>query len=153
MTTVIQLERARVDIELQSSVENLLARYAHAIGDDQIEAVPDFCVEHARYRSLPLRTISAVCRCRCHDRLYVAGENGRAQLEERIMVSDSRGVDTLIAIPLRLTGYRSKKSIKTITYGGNVARLSRWPWLLAGPPNYLRRPKVLMGVVSYSTMR
>lgn len=94
------LERARMDTELQPSVENRLARYARAINDDQIEAGPDFIVEQARYRAIPQRTISAVCRCRCHDRLHVAGENGRAQFEERIVVIDGRRVDTRMAIPL-----------------------------------------------------
>ena len=40
----------RMDIELQFTVENLLARYAHAIDDDRLEVWPDFFVEHARYR-------------------------------------------------------------------------------------------------------
>jgi anthranilate 1,2-dioxygenase small subunit/terephthalate 1,2-dioxygenase oxygenase component beta subunit len=158
-----------VDIELQLTVENLLARYAHAIDDDQLEAWPDFFVEQARYRittadnherGLPLSLVYADSRAmlrdrvnalrhanvyeaqryrhlissvlaehidahtaravsafqvvrimhtgetmlfasgRCLDRIRLAGEQGMAQFEERIVVIDSRRVDTLMAIPL-----------------------------------------------------
>ena len=34
-----------VDVELQLAVENLLARYAHALDDDRLEEWPDFFVE------------------------------------------------------------------------------------------------------------
>ncbi len=163
------MSEARVDIELQLTVENLLARYAHAIDDDQLEAWPDFFVEHARYRittaenherGLPLSLVYADSRAmlrdrvnalrhanvyeaqryrhlissvlverinahtaravsafqvvrimhsgetmlfatgRCLDRIRIAGEAGLAQFEERIVVIDSRRVDTLMAIPL-----------------------------------------------------
>jgi 3-phenylpropionate/cinnamic acid dioxygenase small subunit len=158
-----------MDIELQLTVENLLARYVHAIDNDQLEAWPDFFVEQARYRittaenqerGLPLslvyadsramlrdrvnalrhanvyeaqryrHTISSVLveRIDMHaaravsafqvvrimhsgetmlfasgrylDRIRIAGEAGIAQFEERIVVIDSRRVDTLMAIPL-----------------------------------------------------
>ena len=158
-----------MDIDLQFTVENLLARYAHAIDDDRLEAWPDFFVEHARYRittaenherGLPLSLVYADSRAmlrdrvsalrhanvyeaqryrhcvsavmveridahnaravssfqvvrimhsgesmlfasgRCLDRIRLAGEAGLAQFEERIVVIDSRRVDTLMAIPL-----------------------------------------------------
>lgn len=158
-----------MDIELQLTVENLLARYAHAIDDDRLEAWPEFFVEDASYRittadnherGLPLslmyadsramlrdrvsalrhanvyeaqryrHTISSVlaeridthtaravsafqvvrimhsgetmlfASGRCLDRIRLAGDEGRAQFEERIVVIDSRRVDTLMAIPL-----------------------------------------------------
>lgn len=158
-----------MDIELQLTVENLLARYAHAIDDDRLEIWPDFFVEHARYRittaenherGLPLSLVYADSRAmlrdrvnalrhanvyeaqryrhvissvlveridahtaravsafqvvrimhsgetmlfasgRCLDRIRLAGEQGLAQFEERIVVIDSRRVDTLMAIPL-----------------------------------------------------
>jgi 3-phenylpropionate/cinnamic acid dioxygenase small subunit len=158
-----------VDIELQLTVENLLARYAHAIDDDRLETWPDFFVEDACYRittadnherGLPLSLIYADSRAmlrdrvsalrhanvyeaqryrhsissvlvdridartaravsafqvvrimhsgetllfasgRCLDRIQLAGEQGLAQFEERIVVIDSRRVDTLMAIPL-----------------------------------------------------
>jgi 3-phenylpropionate/cinnamic acid dioxygenase small subunit len=158
-----------VDIELQLTVENLLARYAHAIDDDRLEAWPDFFVEHARYRittaenherGLPLSLVYADSRAmlrdrvnalrhanvyeaqryrhlissvlveridehtahavsafqlvrimpsgetmlfacgRYLDRIRLAGDAGLAQFEERIVVIDSRRVDTLMAIPL-----------------------------------------------------
>jgi len=158
-----------MDSELQFTVENLLARYAHAIDDDRLEAWPDFFVEHARYRittaenherGLPLSLVYADSRAmlrdrvsalrhanvyeaqrlrhcvsavmvgridahtaravsafqvvrimhsgesmlfasgRCLDRIRIAGEAGLAQFEERIVVIDSRRVDTLMAIPL-----------------------------------------------------
>jgi anthranilate 1,2-dioxygenase small subunit len=34
------------------------------------------------------------------DRVRIEGEGGRAQLEERVVVLDSRAIDTLLAIPL-----------------------------------------------------
>lgn len=158
-----------IDIELQVTVENLLARYAHAIDDDQLEAWPDFFVEQGRYRittaenherGLPLSLVYADSRAmlrdrvsalrhanvyeaqryrhlvssvlverndghtahtvsafqvlrimhsgesllfasgRCVDRIRIAGEAGLAQFEERVVIIDSRRVDTLMAIPL-----------------------------------------------------
>ena len=163
------MSEARVDIELQLTVENLLARYAHAIDDDRLEAWPAFFVEQARYRittaenherGLPLSLVYADSRAmlrdrvnalrhanvyeaqryrhsissvlveridahtaravsafqvlrimhsgetmlfasgRCLDRIRLMGETGLAQFEERIVVIDSRRVDTLMAIPL-----------------------------------------------------
>jgi 3-phenylpropionate/cinnamic acid dioxygenase small subunit len=67
-----------MDIELQLAVENLLARYAHAIDDDRLEAWPDFFVEHARYRittaenherGLPLSLVYADSRAMLRDRV------------------------------------------------------------------------------------
>ena len=158
-----------MDIALQLTVENLLARYAHAIDDDHLEAWPDFFVEQALYRittaenherGLPLSLVYADSRAmlrdrvnalrhanvyeaqryrhivsavlveridaytaravssfqvvrimhsgetmlfasgRCIDRIRLAGDVGLAQFEERIVVLDSRRVDTLMAIPL-----------------------------------------------------
>ena len=37
---------------------------------------------------------------RCLDRVRIEGEGGRAQFEERVVVLDSRAIDTLLAIPL-----------------------------------------------------
>jgi anthranilate 1,2-dioxygenase small subunit len=158
-----------MDIQLQYTIENLLARYAHAIDDDQLEVWPDFFVEQARYRittaenherGLPLSLVYADSRAmlrdrvnalrhanvyeaqryrhtissvlvkridtntarvvsafqvvrimhsgetmlfasgRCLDRIRIIGEAELAQFEERIVVIDSRRVDTLMAIPL-----------------------------------------------------
>ena len=158
-----------MDTELQLRVENLLARYVHAIDDDRLEEWPDFFVEQGRYRittaenferDLPLPIIYADSRAMLRDRvaalrhanIYEAqryrhavsstlverldantaratsnfqvvrimhtgesmlfasgryldkirlnGEGGQAQFEERIIVLDSRSVDTLLAIPL-----------------------------------------------------
>jgi anthranilate 1,2-dioxygenase small subunit len=160
---------APMDIALQLTVENLLARYVHAIDDGQLEAWPEFFVEHARYRittadnhlrGLPLSLIYADSRAmlrdrvsalrhanvyeaqsyrhtvsavlveridahsaravsafqvarimhsgetllfasgRCLDRIRLTGEHGAAQFEERLVVIDSRRIDTLLAIPL-----------------------------------------------------
>lgn len=157
------------DIELQYSVENLLARYAHAIDDDRLEEWPGFFVEQGIYRivtaenlerGLPLpmmmaesramlrdrvnslrranvyeaqryrhvvsgtlidRIDSARLRCtssfmvvrimhtgestlfasgRYLDRILLKGDGGQPQFEERVVVLDSRAVDTLLAIPL-----------------------------------------------------
>lgn len=161
-----------MDIELQLTVENLLARYAHAIDDDHLEAWPDFFVEAARYRittaenhqrGLPLSLVYADSRAmlrdrvnalrhanvyeaqryrhqissvlveridahtarsvssfqvvrtmhsgesmlfaggRCLDRIRLStgtDKSGMPLFEERVVVIDSRRVDTLMAIPL-----------------------------------------------------
>jgi anthranilate 1,2-dioxygenase small subunit len=156
-----------MEIELQLAVENLLARYVHALDDDRLEEWPEFFVEEGRYRittaenferKLPLPIIYADSRAMLRDRvsalrhanIYEAqryrhvvssvlveridGRTARAssnfqvvrvmasgesmlfasgrcldrirlnpdspQFEERIVVLDSRSVDTLLAIPL-----------------------------------------------------
>jgi len=67
-----------MDIELQLTVENLLARYAHAIDDDRLEAWPELFVEEGRYRivtaenlerNLPLALIAADSRAMLRDRV------------------------------------------------------------------------------------
>ena len=156
-----------MDIELQLTVENLLARYVHALDDDRLEEWPDFFIEQGRYRittaenyerKLPLAIIYADSRAMLRDRvsalrhaniyeaqryrhavsstlvervdartvgavsnfqvvrimhtgeslLFASGRyldrirmNGRGlQFEEKVVVLDSRSVDTLLAIPL-----------------------------------------------------
>jgi 3-phenylpropionate/cinnamic acid dioxygenase small subunit len=156
-----------VEIEPQLKVENLLARYVHALDDDRLEEWPDFFVEKALYRittaenferKLPLSIIFADSRAMLRDRvsalrhaniyeaqryrhsvsstlveqagthcvratsnfhvarimhtgetvLFATGryldlirlDGGAAQFAEKIVVLDSRSVDTLLAIPL-----------------------------------------------------
>jgi anthranilate 1,2-dioxygenase small subunit len=156
-----------VDVALQLAVENLLARYVHALDDDRLEEWPEFFVEEGRYRittaenferELPLPIIYADSRAMLRDRVSalrhaniyeaqryrhvvsstlverVDGRTARAtsnfqvvrimhtgestlfasgryldrirvdganpQFEERIVVLDSRSVDTLLAIPI-----------------------------------------------------
>jgi 3-phenylpropionate/cinnamic acid dioxygenase small subunit len=156
-----------VDVELQLAVENLLARYVHALDDDRLEDWPEFFPEDGRYRittaenferKLPLPIIYADSRAMLRDRvsalrhanIYEAqryrhavssvlvegvgsgvvratsnfqvvrimhtGEStlfasGRyldrirfdgpvARFEEKVVVLDSRAVDTLLAIPI-----------------------------------------------------
>ena len=158
-----------MDVELQLAVENLLARYVHAIDDDRLEEWPVFFVEEGRYRiitaenferGLPLSIIYADSRAmladrvsalrhaniyeaqryrhvvssvlveradastvratsnfqalrimhtgesmlfasgRYLDRIRMNGDGGEPQFEERVVVLDSRSVDTLLAIPL-----------------------------------------------------
>ena len=156
-----------MDVELQLTVENLLAHYVHVLDDDRLEEWPEFFVERGRYRittaenferNLPLPIIYADSRAMLRDRvsalrhanIYEAqryrhavsstlvqrldthtasatsnfqvvrimhtGESvlfasGRyldrirldgedLQFEEKIVVLDSRSVDTLLAIPL-----------------------------------------------------
>src|SRR5436189_4168182 len=156
-----------VDVELQLIVENLLARYVHALDDDRLEEWPEFFVEQGRYRittaenferNLPLPIIYADSRAMLADRvsalrhanIYEAqryrhtvsstlieridGNTARAtsnfqvvrimhtgdsmlfaggryldrirldgkdsRFEEKIVVLDSRSIDTLLAIPL-----------------------------------------------------
>ena len=156
-----------MDIQLQLTVENLLARYVHAIDDDRLEDWPGFFTEKGRYRvttaenyerGLPLSIIYADSRAMLADRvsalrhanIYEAqryrhvvsstlvervdvdtaraisnvqvlrvmhsGESmvfasgrylDRIRLndkdpcfEEKVVVLDSRAIDTLLAIPL-----------------------------------------------------
>ncbi|HET7765764.1 MAG TPA: aromatic-ring-hydroxylating dioxygenase subunit beta [Burkholderiales bacterium] len=155
-----------MDIELQLTVENLLARYVHVLDDGRLEEWPELFAENGRYRvataenherGLPLPIIYADSRAMLRDRvsalrhanIYEAqryrhvvssvlveridkalaratsnfqvvrimhtGEStlfasGRyldriqlvpePRLEEKIVVIDSRAVDTLLAIPL-----------------------------------------------------
>jgi anthranilate 1,2-dioxygenase small subunit len=156
-----------VDLELQLTVENLLARYAHALDDDRLEEWPEFFADDGRYRittaenferKLPLPIIYADSRAMLRDRvsalrhaniyeaqryrhgissvlveridartasavssfqvvrimhtgeatLFASGRyldrirlnGGAPQFEERIVVLDSRSVDTLLAIPI-----------------------------------------------------
>jgi 3-phenylpropionate/cinnamic acid dioxygenase small subunit len=157
-----------MDIELQLRVENLLARYVHAIDDGRLEAWPELFVEQGRYRittaenverELPLPIVQADSRAMLRDRvmalrhaniyepqryrhlvsstlveridasaaraascfqvirvmrsgdavLFASGRyldrvrlepGGEALFEERIVVLDSRAIDTLLAIPL-----------------------------------------------------
>jgi len=156
-----------MDIQLQFTVENLLARYVHALDDDRLEDWPGFFVEQGRYRvttaenyerKLPLPIVYADSRAMLRDRvsalrhaniyeaqryrhavsstlvdrldadtaratsnfhvvrimhtgeslLFASGRyldrirlNGKEpQFEEKLVVLDSRSVDTLLAIPL-----------------------------------------------------
>ncbi len=144
-----------MDAALQLAVENLMARYVHAIDDDRLEDWPGFFVEKGRYRittaenferGLPLSIIYADSRAmladrvsalrhaniyeaqryrhvvsssnfqvvrimhtgdsilfasgRYLDRIRLNGDGGTPQFEERVVVIDSRSVDTLLAIPL-----------------------------------------------------
>jgi anthranilate 1,2-dioxygenase small subunit len=156
-----------VDIELQLAVENLLARYVHALDDDRLEEWPEFFAENGRYRittaenherGLPLPIIYADSRAMLRDRvsalrhaniyeaqryrhvvssvlveridetlaraasnfqlvrimhtgestLFASGryldrirvDGADSRFEEKVVVIDSRAVDTLLAIPI-----------------------------------------------------
>lgn len=158
-----------MDIELQLTVENLLARYSHAIDDDRLEEWPAFFTENGSYRivtaenlsrNLPLPIMYADSRAmlrdrvaalrnaniyeaqryrhsvtstlveridahtakatsnfqvvrimhsgesmlfasgRYLDRIRLDGNAGWPRFEERVVVLDSRAIDTLLAIPL-----------------------------------------------------
>jgi anthranilate 1,2-dioxygenase small subunit len=156
-----------VDVELQLAVENLLARYVHALDDGRLEEWPEFFVEEGRYRittaenferKLPLPIIYADSRAMLRDRvsalrhaniyeaqryrhgvssvlvervdagtaratsnfqvvrimhtgesiLFASGryldririDGTNARFEEKIVVLDSRAIDTLLAIPI-----------------------------------------------------
>ena len=67
-----------MDVELQLAVENLLARYVHALDEDRLEAWPDFFVEKGSYRittaenheqGLPLPVLYADSRAMLRDRV------------------------------------------------------------------------------------
>ena len=156
-----------MDVALQLTVENLLARYVHALDDDRLEEWPDFFVEQGRYRittaenlerKLPLPIVYADSRAMLRDRvsalrhaniyeaqryrhtvsstlieridantaratsnfqvvrtmhtgdsmLFAGGryldrirlDGSDPRFEEKLVVLDSRSVDTLLAIPL-----------------------------------------------------
>ena len=156
-----------MDIELQLIVENLLARYVHALDDDRLEDWPGYFVEQGHYRittaenferKLPLPIVYADSRAMLRDRvsalrhaniyeaqryrhavsstlvervdahtvsaisnfqvvrimhtgeslLFASGryldrirlDGKEPQFEEKLVVLDSRSVDTLLAIPL-----------------------------------------------------
>ena len=67
-----------MDIELQLAVENLLARYVHALDEDRLEDWPGFFVESGQYRittaenharGLPLPVMYADSRAMLRDRV------------------------------------------------------------------------------------
>ena len=67
-----------IDLSLQLAVENLLARYVHALDDDRLEEWPAFFTERGRYRittaenrarGLPLCIIQAVSPAMMRDRV------------------------------------------------------------------------------------
>ena len=67
-----------MELELQLIVENLLARYVHAIDEDRLEEWPDFFVETGSYRittaenheqGLPLPVLYADSRAMLRDRV------------------------------------------------------------------------------------
>ena len=67
-----------MDIELQLAVENLLARYVHALDEGRLEDWPAFFVESGRYRittaenferGLPLSVLYADSRAMLRDRV------------------------------------------------------------------------------------
>jgi len=67
-----------MDIELQLTVENLLARYVHALDEGRLEDWPEFFVETGRYRittaenferGLPLSVLYADSRAMLRDRV------------------------------------------------------------------------------------
>jgi anthranilate 1,2-dioxygenase small subunit len=67
-----------MDVGLQLTVENLLARYVHALDDDRLEEWPDFFVEQGLYRittaenferELPLPIMYADSRAMLRDRV------------------------------------------------------------------------------------
>lgn len=66
------------DVELQLSVQNLHARYVHALDSDELEAWPDFFTEKGKYRittaenearGLPLPVLYAEGRAMLNDRI------------------------------------------------------------------------------------
>ncbi len=73
-----------MDAALQLAVENLMARYVHAIDDDRLEDWPGFFVEKGRYRittaenfvrGLPLSIIYADSRAMLADRVSPLSSN------------------------------------------------------------------------------
>ena len=66
------------DVELQLSVQNLHARYVHALDGDQLEAWPDFFTEKGKYR---ITTAESEARGLPLPVLYA---EGHAMLRDRI---------------------------------------------------------------------
>ena len=79
-------------------------RYRHAVSSvllqpvdaETVRAVSNFIV----VRTLHSGESTLFASGRFHDRIRLAGEAGLPQFEERVVVLDSRVVDTLLAIPL-----------------------------------------------------
>jgi anthranilate 1,2-dioxygenase small subunit len=74
----LKLEASDMDIELQLAVENLLARYVHALDEGRLEEWPELFVEDGRYRittaenherGLPLSIVYADSRAMLRDRV------------------------------------------------------------------------------------
>jgi len=72
-----------MDVALHFKVQDLLARYAKTIDDDQLEAWPDFFIEDGRYRittaenfarDLPLGLVYATSRAMLRDRVRALRE-------------------------------------------------------------------------------
>ena len=79
-------------------------RYRHAVSCTVVEAVKDG-VASTVSNFIVVRTMHTgeqivFATGRYRDRIRIEGEAGRPQFEERVVVLDSRAVDTLLAIPL-----------------------------------------------------
>ena len=99
--------RDLVMLERQFAVQDLNARYAEAIDDDRLEEWPEFFRPDGRYhittaenlaQGFPIGIVSATSRAMLRDRIVLDGD--AATFAEKVVVLDSRLIDTLLAIPL-----------------------------------------------------
>lgn len=79
-------------------------RYRHAVSSILVEPV-DRSVVQSRSTFMVVRTMQngdamIFATGRYHDRIRLHGEGGEPQFEERVVILDSRVIDTLLAIPL-----------------------------------------------------
>jgi anthranilate 1,2-dioxygenase small subunit len=113
-----------MDVELQLAVENLLARYVHALDEGRLEEWPEFFVETGRYRittaenferGLPLSILYADSRAMLRDRvtalrhasIYEAQRYRHtvsSTLVERHDASTARAVSNFQAVRIMHTG-------------------------------------------------
>src|SRR5258706_9348111 len=136
-----------MDIELQLTVENLLARYVHALDDDRLEEWPELFVEEGRYRittaenferKLPLSIIYADSRAMLRDRvsalrhanIYEAQRYRHAVssvLVERIDARTARATSNFQVVRIMHTGesilFASGRYLDRICIDGASARV------------------------------
>jgi anthranilate 1,2-dioxygenase small subunit/terephthalate 1,2-dioxygenase oxygenase component beta subunit len=113
-----------VDIELQLTVENLLARYVHALDEDRLEDWPDFFAELGSYRivtaenherGLPLPIVYAESRAMLRDRVSALRHANiyepqryrhavSATLVERLDAHTARAVSNFQVLRIMATG-------------------------------------------------
>ena len=118
-----------MDIELQLAVENLLARYAHALDEDRLEEWPDFFVETGCYRvttaenhgrGLPVSIIYADSRAMLRDRVSALERDvGEALRQAGAQSEDEqRRVETFIqSLEARRADLRARLRVKGASAG------------------------------------
>ena len=79
-----------------SAAEQVLATLVDRIDSARVRSASNFIV----VRIMRTGESTLFASGRYLDRILLKGDNGQPQFEERVVVLDSRAVDTLLAIPL-----------------------------------------------------